>query len=94
MNALKNDQYITNNDTDTTKRQVSVANYFEEVAGATYELIEECCYAVTAISRALVTSCRLVVRAATLMLAIACLTVSVGVWAWTVGKSLWSEMFA
>jgi hypothetical protein len=91
--ALKNNRHNTHNDTDTTKRQVLVADYFEEVAGATYELIEECCYAVTAISRASVTSCRLVVRAFTLMLAITCLTVTVGVWAWTVGKGLWSEIF-
>lgn len=94
MNTLGNDQCITNNNTDTTKRQASVAEYLAEVAGASYELIEECCYAVTTISRALVTSCRLVVRAATLMLAITCLTVAVAAWAWTVGKSLWSEMFA
>jgi len=67
---------------------VSMENYFEEVAGAAYELAEEACYAITAISRALVTTCRLVVRAATLVLAVTCLAVAVGVWAWTVGKNL------
>lgn len=89
---FKNDQWNTNNDTDTTKRQAFVPDYLEEVACATYELVEECCYAMTAISRAVVTSCRLVVRAATFMLAVTCLTLAAVAWVYDLGKNLWSTM--
>jgi hypothetical protein len=89
-----NDPDDVNSNNKSSESQVSVADYVEEVVGATYELFDEVRYAIVAVSRAVATLCRLSVRAATLVLAVTCLTLAVGMWAWTVGKGVWSKMFA
>lgn len=60
-----------------------MVNNFEEVAGTTHELVEEVCHAIVAVTRAVATLHRLSVRAATFVLAIACLMLAVegmGLW--------------
>jgi hypothetical protein len=90
----KKDERGDHRDPDGTKDQLSVARCIEEVAGAARELLQEGCRAVVAISRAVATLCRLLVRAATFAVAVTCLTVAVGAWAYTMGKRIWSKMFA
>ena len=71
-----------------------MAEYLQEVAVATKELVEESCCAIIAVSRALATLCRLVVQVVTVMLAVTCLVLAVGAWAFGVGKSIWFKMSA
>jgi hypothetical protein len=93
-NELRGEKNRFHTDIKTTGSHVSVKECFEEVAGAAHELIEEMRYGIIAISRALASFCRFVVRAATLVLAISCLALAVGIWACTMGKNLCSRMFA
>ena len=88
------DYYKTYSNTETTKIQVPVVKCFEEVAGAAHELVEEVCRGIIAVSRAVATLFRVSIRAVSLTLAVAYLTLAVGIWAWNVGKSLWAQMFA
>lgn len=81
-------------DNKSIESQLSMADCTKEAAGAAHELVDEVCYAIVAISRAVATLCRLSLRTVTLVLAVACLTLAIGVWACAMGKSVWSKMFA
>lgn len=93
VNELENEQRDFYTDIKTSEEQVSITDYFEEAASAAHELIVELCYAIIAISRAAATLLRLSARSATLVLAVACLIVAVGIWAYAAGKRLWSKIF-
>lgn len=70
-----------------------VALFAEEVFISTCELIEEACRTATTVYKTAKTLCRLSVRAATVVAAVGGLTVAVGMWAYAVGKRLWSRVF-
>lgn len=90
----RHDQHDAHSRANNTECQLLVAECLEEVAGAARGVIEKGYHAIIAISRTVVTLFRLSVQVATLALAVICLTLAVGAWAYAKVKKIWLKMFA